>query len=71
MESIKLPCTLEGRISKEGNPYMCISIKVTDTYEKLVFLEKSEIELIKMVFGNEKTTNSISVSKPTVNKPTE
>lgn len=40
--------TLETRQSKTGNPYEVIVIKLTDSYEKLVFLEKSEIELLKM-----------------------
>ena len=33
---------------KTGKPYQCIVIKLTDTYEKIVFLDSAEIELIKM-----------------------
>lgn len=40
--------TLETRTGKSGNPYEVLVIKLTDTYEKLVFLEKAELELINM-----------------------
>ena len=41
--------TLETRHSeKSGNDYQVIVVKLTDSYEKLVFLEKSEIELLKL-----------------------
>ena len=44
----ELRCSLETRTSKKkGSEYQVIVIKLTDTYEKLVFLEKAEIELIK------------------------
>lgn len=44
--------TLETRQSKSGNPYEVIVIKLTDNYEKLVFLEKSEIALLKLSNNN-------------------
>lgn len=47
MEKIELKATLEERTSKKGSNYQVLVIKLTDTYEKLVFLEKSEIELLK------------------------
>lgn len=40
--------TLETRTSKKGNEYQVLVIKITDNVEKLVFLEKAEIELLKM-----------------------
>lgn len=40
-------CSLEKRISKKGNEYYVIVIKLTDNYEKLVFLDNAELELIK------------------------
>lgn len=46
MKDVK--ATLETRTSKSGNPYDVIVIKLTDTYEKLVFLDKSELELLKI-----------------------
>lgn len=39
--------TLETRQSKAGNTYDVVVIKLTDTYDKLVFLEKAELELLK------------------------
>lgn len=49
MEAIEVRATLETRVSKKsGKPYQCIIIKLTDTYEKIVFLDNAEVELIKM-----------------------
>ena len=49
---MEVKATLEDRESKSGKPYQVIVIKLTDTYEKLVFLEKSEIELLKLTKTN-------------------
>lgn len=46
MNNIK--CSLETRTSKKGNDYQVLVIKLTDNYEKLVFLENAEIELLKL-----------------------
>lgn len=49
MEAIEVRATLETRVSKKsGKTYQCIVIKLTDSYEKVVFLDNAEIELIKM-----------------------
>lgn len=49
MDAIELRATLETQSSKKtGKPYQCIVIKLTDTYDKVVFLDTAEIELIKM-----------------------
>lgn len=53
---MELKCSLETRTSKEGKPYEVIVIKLTDTYEKLVFLDNAEKELIKV-------SNGTSISK--------
>lgn len=45
---INLQCSLETRESKKGSTYQVIVIKLTDTYEKLVFLENAELELLKI-----------------------
>lgn len=50
MKDVK--ATLETRTSQKGNEYQCVVIKLTDTYEKVVFLEKAELELLNL------TTNS-------------
>lgn len=39
---------LVEKTSKDGKKYQVLVIKLTDTYEKIVFLDKAEIELIKM-----------------------
>lgn len=41
-------CSLETRVSKKGSDYTVLVIKLTDTYEKLVFLDNAELELLKM-----------------------
>lgn len=49
MNSIEIRATLETRVSKKtGKTYQCLVIKLTDTYEKVVFLDTAEIELIKL-----------------------
>jgi hypothetical protein len=49
MDAIEVRATLETRVSKKsGKTYQCIVIKLTDTYEKIVFLDNAEVELIKM-----------------------
>lgn len=49
MEAIEVRATLETRVSKKsGKTYQCIVIKLTDTYEKIVFLDNAEVELFKM-----------------------
>lgn len=49
MDAIEVRATLETRVSKKTRkPYQCLVIKLTDTYEKVVFLDTAEIELIKL-----------------------
>lgn len=51
MDAIEVRATLETRVSKKsGKTYQCIVIKLTDTYEKIVFLDNAEVELIKMSY---------------------
>lgn len=46
--SYTLKGTLETRVSgKSGKEYQCLVLKL-GTYEKVVFLEKAEIELLKL-----------------------
>lgn len=41
---------IEERTSqKSGNKYYCIVIKITDTCEKVVFLDPAELELLKLL----------------------
>ncbi len=47
MNSKPINATLETRTSaKKGTTYKVVVIKLTPTYEKLVFLDKAEIELL-------------------------
>lgn len=51
MDAIEVRATLETRVSKKsGKTYQCIVIKLTDTYEKIVFLDNAEVELIKLSY---------------------
>lgn len=47
-KTIKLEATLETRKSKEGNDYQVVCIKLTPTYDKLVFLDRAELELLSV-----------------------
>ena len=47
MDSVRVNATLETRTSKKGSDYKVLVIKLTPTYEKLVFLDKAELELLK------------------------
>lgn len=47
MDSVRVNASLETRTSKKGSPYQVLVIKLTDSYEKLVFLDKAEIELLR------------------------
>jgi len=51
METMKLDCTLEERIStKSGKPYKAVFIKLTPTLEKMVMLDKAELEVLNMFY---------------------
>lgn len=39
---------LVEKTSKNGRQYLCIEIYITDTYTKLVMLDKAELELLKL-----------------------
>ena len=52
MKEVK--ATLETRQSKKGSDYQVLVIKLTDTYEKLVFLEQAELELLKLSSNDNK-----------------
>lgn len=48
---MELKCTLKEEISqKSGKPYTFLSIMLTPSLEKKVFLDPSEIECIKLVY---------------------
>lgn len=39
---------LVEKVSKTGNTYYVIEIKITETYVKQVFLDKADLEIIKL-----------------------
>ena len=49
---MEVKATLETRKSKQGNDYQVLVVKLTKNYEKLVFLDKAEIELLKQTNDN-------------------
>ncbi len=44
----QLEYRIEKKISKSGNEYTVLIIKLTPTYEKQIFLDNAEIELLKL-----------------------
>lgn len=56
----ELKATLVKRTSKKGNDYECVMVQLTPTYQKMVLLEKPELELLKVV---KEDTDSKSSSK--------
>ena len=45
---MNIQATLEQRVSKVGNPYKCIVIKLTANVEKLIFLTDAEMALLEL-----------------------
>ena len=48
---MEVKATLEERTSKKGNKYYCIVLKITDSLEKVVFLDQAELELCRLYYG--------------------
>lgn len=48
MNGQEFKATLETRVSKSGNDYQVLVVKITDKIEKLVFLTQAELELLKL-----------------------
>lgn len=45
----QLEYRIEKRISKTNKEYIVLILKLTPTYEKVIFLDSAEIELLKMI----------------------
>lgn len=45
---VEVKATLKEGTSKQGNTYKYVSIMLTDTYEKRVFLDNAELELLQL-----------------------
>lgn len=47
---MQLNCRVEERVSeKTGKKYYILIVDITDTYKKIIFLTRPEIELIKLI----------------------
>lgn len=57
-----LKCQLVTRTSKEGKPYDVIVINLTDTYEKLVFLDSAEKELLRLTNDDKIVKNPFEIN---------
>lgn len=53
---MEIKASLVEKESKKGNKYKCVVLKLTDSYEKVVFLEPAELELLKAVDSKEKNS---------------
>lgn len=52
MNGMPVNAKIEERISKKtGEKYFCIVVKVSNEIEKLVFLSKAELSLLKLTMG--------------------
>lgn len=51
---MKIQAELKEGTSKTGKKYIYLSIMLTPTYEKKIFLESAEVELLKVVAQNTK-----------------
>jgi len=40
---------LVEKTSQNGSKYICLEVNITEDYKKIVFLDKAEIELIKLI----------------------
>jgi len=43
-----LDCRVEKKVSKSGNEYYALVINITDTYEKVVFLDTRDVEILRL-----------------------
>ena len=47
---MNLTAKLVEKVSeKSGKKYVCIEVQLTPTYTKTIFLDKAEVELIKLI----------------------
>lgn len=51
MEPRKVEGLLLEKTSSKGNKYLCLEIKLTNTYTKYVFFEKAEEELLRIALS--------------------
>ncbi len=59
----ELKATLVKKTSKKGNDYECVMIELTPTYQKVVFLEDAELELLKFCDNKSTKKNDLDFLK--------
>lgn len=52
MEDMNLKCQLVSKVSSKGNPYTVLTVYLTDTCKKDIFLTDAELELLKLKNNN-------------------
>lgn len=50
---MELKATLKEAVSQKGNKYYYVSLMLTPNCEKKVFLDPSELELIKLAYSQQ------------------
>lgn len=58
-----LKATLVKKTSKKGNYYECVMIELTPNYQKVVFLEDAELELLKICDNKSTKKNDLDFLK--------
>lgn len=58
-----LKATLVKKTSKKGNDYECVMIELTPNYQKVVFLEDAELELLKFCDNKSTKKNDLDFLK--------
>lgn len=46
---MNIKATLQKRVSKKGNEYVCIVVSIADGIEKIIFLTPAELKLIEIL----------------------
>lgn len=46
---MNIKATLQERVSKKGNKYVCIVVCIADGIEKIIFLTPAELKLIELL----------------------
>lgn len=59
----ELKSTLVKKTSKKGNDYECVMIELTPNYQKVVFLEDAELELLKFCDNKATKKNDLDFLK--------
>ena len=59
----ELKATLVKKTSKKGNDYECVMLELTSTYQKVVFLEDAELELLKFCDNKSTKKNDLDFLK--------